>query len=80
VLTNCASVDQTGKRLYYPAPTAAVLLEIFKSIGNDLTRIRLSQWRCPSSRASGLRESRRPRPGRSGYRAAKRANARASAS
>jgi Putative Flp pilus-assembly TadE/G-like len=43
VLTNCASVDQTGKRLYYPAPTAAVLLQIFTAIGNDLTRLRLSQ-------------------------------------
>lgn len=43
LLSNCASLDKDGKtRLYYPAPTADKLKDIFKTIGTNLARLRLN--------------------------------------
>lgn len=43
VLRNCASLGKDGKRLYYAAPTASKLKEIFTAIGNELSSLRLTQ-------------------------------------
>jgi hypothetical protein len=42
LMTNCASADDDGTKLYYPAPDSQELSDIFNKIGEDLTDIHLS--------------------------------------
>jgi len=42
LMTNCASLDSDGTRLYYHAPTTSDLQDIFRAIGEDLSDIHLS--------------------------------------
>ena len=42
LMTNCASADDDGSKLYYNAPTSQELSDIFHKIGEDLNDIHLS--------------------------------------
>jgi hypothetical protein len=42
LMTNCATLDSTGSRLYYHAPSTSDLADIFRAIGQDLSDIHLS--------------------------------------
>ena len=42
LMTNCASLDEDGSRLYFAAPDSEELENIFRAIGRDLSEIHLS--------------------------------------
>ncbi len=42
LMSDCATTDSDGNKLYYHAPTTADVADIFHQIGEDLSEIHLS--------------------------------------
>jgi hypothetical protein len=43
LLTNCASTDDQGNKLYYNSPTSQQLAAVFQDIAQGLSELRIAQ-------------------------------------